>query len=225
VKRVLLSTALLFFAGCVTAPETKPGDSADAGPETPDVPYTPKTVSTPTPEASSGGAEVIKPATGGAAPAAEAPPAAPPPPAFDPQTQSRFKDGVTALAQGNTDAAERAFKDVLDRNDKAAYAWTNLGLIEERRGSTGSAERNYRRALDLDPGQDTAWDYLARLQCRQRKCPQIENELRAAIAKNPALIGPRNALVYTLLAQGKLEPAAAEAKKVLKADERNVRAM
>ncbi len=223
-KRVLLTSALLLVVGCVTTPETKKDETP--GPETPEVPYAPKTVSTPAP-AATGTAEVIKPATGGAqpAPVAEAEPPPPVAPTFDGQTQSRFKEGVTALSQGNTDAAERAFKDVLSRNDKAAYAWTNLGVIEERRGDFGDADRNYRRAIEIDPGQDTAWDYLARLECRQRKCPQIESELRAAIGKNPALIGPRNGLVYTLIAQGKLEPAASEAKKVLKADERNVRAM
>ena len=186
-KRVLLPACLLLLNACVTAPETTK-DLAPAGPETPDVPYAPKTVAATTPAASTGGAEVIKPATGGTAPAAEAAaPPAPVAPTFDGQTQSRFKEGVAALSQGNTDVAERAFKDVLDRNDKAAYAWTNLGLIKERRGDVGDAERNYRRALEIDPGQDVAWDYLARLQCRQRKCAQVETELRAALLQKQSV--------------------------------------
>ena len=79
--------------------------------------------------------------------------------------------------------------------------------------------------MGLNPAQDSAWDNLARLECRTNRCPQIENEIRGAINQQPAAIGPRNALVFVLMQQKKLEPAATEAKKVLKADERNVRAM
>ncbi|MBL8910334.1 MAG: tetratricopeptide repeat protein, partial [Archangium sp.] len=229
---VTLPFALLVFASaCATTPE---GSAADAGSgsnasETAEIPYTPKTVSSdpaPAPAANPGGAEVIKPATGGEAAApAPAAPAAPPPPTFDPGTQSRFKEGVAALNKGDAAGAEAAFKDVLSRNDKAAYAWTNLGIIEERRSDFGAAARNYRRATEVDPTTDVAWDYLTRLECRQRRCAQVESELRAAIGKNPALIGPRNALVYCLLQQQKTDAASSEAKKVLKADERNVRAM
>ena len=196
-KRALLIGLMALGSACATTPEVK----KDEGPppaETPEVPYAPKTVATPPP--ASGGAEVIKPATGGTVPAPAAEPPPPAAPTFDSSTQSRFKEGVAALGKGDTAAAERAFKDVLSRNDKAAYAWTNLGVIEERHGDFSAAERNYRRAIEIDAGQDTAWDYLARLECRQRKCPQMDSELRAAIAKNPAAIGPRNALVYTLLA-------------------------
>ena len=224
-KRALL-LSLALASACATTPEAKKEETAPP-PETPEVPYTPKTVASPTP-APAANPEVV-PATGGnperSRGAETDTPPAPAAPAFDSGTQARFKEGVAALAKGSNDQAEAAFKDVLSRNDRAAYAWTNLGVIDERKGDFSGAERNYRKALDIDPGQDTAWDYLARLQCRQRKCPQMDAELRAAIAKNPAAIGPRNALVYTLLAQGRLEPAASEAKKVLKADERNVRAM
>ena len=216
-KRLLLIGFALVSA-CATTPEVAPKDDGKPVAETPEIPYTPKTETAPEPTA-----EVIKPAAGGQVPGAEAAPAAAP--AFDASTQSRFKDGVSALASGNTAQAEAAFKDVLSRNDRAAYAWTNLGVVEERKGDLGAAERNYRRAIEIDPAQETAWDYLARLQGRQRKFSQLDSELRAAIAKNPGAIAPRNALVYTLLAQNKLEPAASEAKKVLKADERNVRAM
>ena len=178
-KRAIVIGLLAFASACVTAPETRKEDTTPVA-ETPEVPYAPKTVAAPEPTAAAG--DTLKPATGGPAPA-EATTAPPPAPVFDASTQARFKEGVAALAQGNANQAEAAFKDVLSRNDRAAYAWTNLGVIEERRGEFGAAERDYRKALDIDSGQDTAWDYLARMQCRQRKCAQVDSELRAALRR------------------------------------------
>jgi Tfp pilus assembly protein PilF len=149
----------------------------------------------------------------------------PPRPTFDTATAARFKQGVDALNRGDLANGKRAFRDVLDRTPKASYAWTNLGIIEERENSLSDAERSYRRAIEIDPAQGTAWDNLTRLFCRTNRCSQIEGELRSVIAKTPAALGPRNALVFALIHQNKLEAATTEAKKVLKADERNVRAM
>jgi hypothetical protein len=144
VKRLVLTT-LVFAAGCATTPETTPdGTSKTPAAETPEVPYTPTTVSEPAPAPTP--TNTTTPAAGGQQPApAPQPeaPAPPPAPAFDPETQSRFKEGVTALNQGNADAAEAAFKDVLSRNNKAAYAWTNLGVIEERRGDFSDATSSW----------------------------------------------------------------------------------
>lgn len=216
-KRSLVSLSLAFLSACATTPEGAP-EGEKTAPET--APIAGASSSPTQPSSVAGG-----PADSAGGDVNRPPAAAPATPAFDSTTQARFKEGVTALNQGRVDDAERAFRDVLSRNNKAAYAWTNLGVIFERRGAPKDAARAYRKATEIDPNQDTAWDYLARLECRQRQCGQIESELRATIAKNPAAIGPRNALVYALLTQDKLEPAASEAKKVLKADERNVRAM
>jgi Flp pilus assembly protein TadD len=211
--RSLIAAALALTLGCVTTPEKKPDDAPATSAETPEVPE--------------GRAPASDAAPGGEGPTglgAEASAAAPPP-TFAPGTQARFKEGVSAASLGDLAAAERAFREVLDRDPKAAYAWTNLGLIDERKGDPEKAEKDYRKALGIDVTQDVAWDNLARLSCRTRRCPQIERELKNLIAKHPAAIGPRNALVYAMTQQGNLEAAASEAKKVLKADERNVRAM
>lgn len=211
--RSLLAAALALTLGCVTTPEKKPDDAPETSAETPEVP-----------EGRAPASDAAPAGDGPTAPVGEGG-AASPPATFGPGTQARFKEGVSAASSGDLAAAERAFHEVLDRDPKAAYAWTNLGLIDERRGDTEKAEKDYRRALGIDVTQDVAWDYLTRLSCRTRRCPQIERELKNLIAKHPAAIGPRNALVYAMTQQGNLEAAATEAKKVLKADERNVRAM
>jgi Tfp pilus assembly protein PilF len=152
-------------------------------------------------------------------------PAPPPRATFDATSQAEFKRGAEALAAGNVNEAEKAFENVLSRNSKADHAYTNLGLIEERRSNWAAAEKNYKRALSVNAGQDAAWDLLARLLCRQSRCAEVERLTRNAIAQDPSALGPRNALVYAMTQQKNEDAAAVEVKKVLKADERNVRAM
>ncbi|HEX8435599.1 tetratricopeptide repeat protein [Archangium sp.] len=104
-------------------------------------------------------------------------------------------------------------------------AWTNLGIVQERLGKNDEAERAYRQALELKPEQQAAWDNLTRLQCRTARAAQAEAQLRERLQANAEALAPRTALVLALLCQKKLDAAATEAKRVLKADERNVRAM
>ncbi|MDP3235229.1 MAG: tetratricopeptide repeat protein [Myxococcales bacterium] len=226
VRLSLVTFALLLAAACATTPEKKAEtDPTKAPAETPEVPYEPKASQPADVAAADAPKPAAQPATGGPAPAPAPEPAPPPKPQFEPQLASQFKDAADALRKGDLDTAERGFRSVLDRNAQADHAWTNLGLIAERKGDVDGAEKSYRRALGINPAQDAAWDRLARLSCRTRRCPQIDGELRSTIAQNPVALGPRIALVYAQLQQNKLEAAAGEAKKVLKADERNVRAM
>src|SRR5262249_45059202 len=122
-------------------------------------------------------------------------------------------------------AAEEELKQLVDRNPSLDYAWTDLGVVYEREALPQQAERAYRRALELKPDQEEAWSYLARLYCRTGRGSQIEAELRSRIQQTPTLLGTRTALVFVLIHDGKFETAGTEAKKILQADERNVRAM
>ena len=100
--RLSLVAALLFAAGCVTTPEVKPDTDAlpDGGvpAETAEIPYEPK----PKTEV-----EVAQPDGQKAPKTATTETAAPEPTKsnFSPATQSRFKDGVSALARNDTAAA------------------------------------------------------------------------------------------------------------------------
>ncbi|QRK08510.1 tetratricopeptide repeat protein [Archangium violaceum] len=122
-------------------------------------------------------------------------------------------------------AAESSYKTQAERRPKDDRAWTNLGIVQERMGRNDEAERSYRQALTLKPDQQAAWDNLTRLQCRTGRAAQAESSLREQLQATPGAVAPRIALVQALLCQKKLDAAATEAKRVLKAEERNVRAM
>ena len=111
------------------------------------------------------------------------------------------------------------------KDPKDDIAWTNLGIAQERLGRNDEAERSYRQALELKPEQRTAWDNLTRLQCRTGRASQAETRLREQLQAKPEAVAPRTALVLALLCQKKHDAAATEAKRVLKTDERDVRAM
>lgn len=241
--RLSFLLAAAFVAGCVSAPEVRP----DA--QTPDIPersaapsqQTQAVAAPAVPREQLGSAQVVKtvPAPSSEVTASEvtaAPDERPATPAqtvaeiaqktvIDPEAKASFNRGNDAVRVGNLVEAENQFKLALQRDPKLTYAWTNLGVVYERRGDNGAAEDAYQKALDLDPENAVAWDYLARLRCRIGRASDVEAKLRLQIEKTPAALGPRLALVYTLLYQKKHESAANEAKKVLKADEKNVLAM
>jgi len=75
------------------------------------------------------------------------------------------------------------------------------------------------------PDPPESWDFLARLLVRTKRTAEAEQLLRGAAQQQPEDIGPRNALTWVLLETNRLPEAEAESKKVLKADEQNVRAM
>ncbi|WP_395831253.1 tetratricopeptide repeat protein [Archangium violaceum] len=194
-RRRLAPGLLLFSLACATTPTPGP----EAGTNTPDTrPAETGTPNTGTPDTGTPPAASLEkqpPQDTGK----KAP--TPPPPAADPQ----------ALAQHDRPKDDRA--------------WTNLGIVQERMGRNDEAERSYRQALALKPDQQAAWENLTRLQCRTGRAAQAESSLREQLQATPNAIAPRIALVQALLCQKRLDAAATEAKRVLKAEERNVRAM
>ncbi len=139
--------------------------------------------------------------------------------------QKPSADLLAVAQRGELTAAESSFQTQTARRPKDDAAWTNLGIVQERQGKNDEAERSYRQALELQPEQQAAWDNLTRLQCRTGRASQAETQLRELLQAKPEALPPRTALVLALLCQKKHDAAASEAKRVLKADERNVRAM
>jgi Tfp pilus assembly protein PilF len=153
------------------------------------------------------------------------PPKVTPPATNDPRARDSFAQAVKLAQAGDVAGAERALHDVLDRDPRLDHAWTDLGVLAERKGDLASAERDYRQALSLAPDQEAAWDFLARLLCRQNRAQEVQQLASARCAAAPAAAGPRIALAFALLQLNQPQAAEAEAKKVLKEDERNIRAM
>ncbi len=188
---------LLLLAGCASAPKPAPETAAATPP----------------------------PAAAPAQPTGLPPPKVTPPATQDPAARSSFAHAVQLAQAGDVAGAERALQDVLQRDPRLDHAWTDLGVLAERRGDFAAAEKDYRQALSLAPDQEAAWDFLARLLCRQGRAQEAQALAATRCAAAPTAAGPRNALAFALLQLNQPAAAEAEAKKVLKEDERNVRAM
>jgi Tfp pilus assembly protein PilF len=181
----------------------------------------------PTPDATAGTAVAQPPQ---AAPGAGLlnglpPPKVTPTATTDARARDSFAHAVQLAQAGDLAGAEKALGDVLARDPKLDQAWTDLGVLAERRGDLTSAERDYRQALALAPDQEAAWDFLSRLLCRQGRAQEAQQLAGARCAAAPTASGPRNALAFALLQLNQPQAAEAECKKVLKDDERNIRAM
>ena len=199
VRRLLLPGLLVLASACATTPK--------AGPE---------------PKAAALAPSEAKPQA-----AAKAPEKAPAPSEKAPAEKKAepSADLLSVAQRTELTAAESSFATQTERRPKDDAAWTNLGIVQERQGKNDEAERAYRKALELKPDQQAAWDNLTRLQCRTGRAAQAETQLREVLQARPDALAPRTALVLALLCQKKHDAAASEAKRVLKADERNVRAM
>ena len=146
-------------------------------------------------------------------------------PALDADTQGELERGIAQGRSGDLDGARRTFQDIVVRNPNAGAAWVNLGVLAERRGDLADAEVNYRRAAQTTPEPPESWDFLARLLLRTKRASEAEALLRGRVQEAPTALGARNALTWVLIETDRLPQAEEEAKKVLKADEQNVRAM
>jgi Tfp pilus assembly protein PilF len=169
-------------------------------------------------------------ATSETVPATTETPAAPPAPplpnfAEDPRLRNDFDRAVSSARSGDSVGAIAELKAMVAREPRLDYAWTNLGVLSEQAGEIAEAAADYERALVANPDQVAAWDFLARLYCRGGRAKDLEARTRVFVEQHPASVGGRLALVQAQLALAAYGEAEKEAKKVLKADERNVRAM
>jgi tetratricopeptide (TPR) repeat protein len=143
----------------------------------------------------------------------------------DASQRAALERGTAQGRDGDLAAAERTFHNLVDDNPNFGSAWVNLGVLAERRGDAKRAEEMYRRGAQTTPEPAESWEFLARLLVRQNRTAEAEQLLRGRVQQAPYALGARNALIWVLLEQKRLPEAEAEAKKVLKADEQNVRAM
>lgn len=146
-------------------------------------------------------------------------------PKADSKSRAVLERALELARRGDYNSAESELRQLLNHSPELDYGWTDLGIVYEREALPQQAERAYRKALEIRPDQEEAWNYLARLYCRTGRASQIEGEIRARIQQSPDSLGMRTALVYVLIHDGKPDAAAAEAKKILQAQEHNVRAM
>lgn len=141
--------------------------------------------------------------------------------------KGRFDEVGGALSGGQDDEAIALLRKTVQELPEAHAAFFNLGLLLERKGDRDGAIEAYQNALAAKPDYELASENLTRIYLRTNQFQRAEGELRKRILANPRILGFRNQLVRVLIEQGgaRVTQAEAEAKKILKVDERNVDAM
>jgi tetratricopeptide (TPR) repeat protein len=235
-RLLVLATLLGLGAGCAGAPpRPRPGPvspprAAPAPAPTTRVEAVPeKNSPAPAPAPTPPAKAEPKPgaAKAGAESGAAKPPAPPKPPSGssdDPEAKRAFAAGVAAAGRDDLAAAESAFSAAVARDPAFGWAWFDLGVTRERKKDDDGAAQAYRSALAQLPGFHPAADGLARLLVRTGRAAEAERELRALADRKDGQ-GARAALAWTLLARKRTGDAEAEAKRMLKEDERNAPAM
>ena len=148
-------------------------------------------------------------------------PGAPP----SPQVRRDVLEGVRII-NSNPDRARALFQAAADADPTFAAAHYNAGVAAERLGDFSAAARSYQAAANANPKYFAAIENLANLSIRQGQPGQAESVLLRAIKANPSDLGLRNRLTSVWIAsRQRTKQAEAEAKKVLKVDERNVGAL
>ena len=155
----------------------------------------------------------------------QAPAAAPAPRGVDPKAKRTYRDGVSDALAGDCRKAAEKFEDALREDGSFAWAAYDLGVCQERLGLPGKAKESYRRALSASPALLEASENLTRLLLRLGQTAEAETELRSRLGQPNAPQALHAQLAEVLEAEGRFDDSAAEAKFVLKTDERNVPAM
>lgn len=110
---------------------------------------------------------------------------------FDQEKSDFYAEGLTALQQGNLDAAETLFYQAIQSNQSHAKAWNNLGAVAFRRGKHDAALDAFQRAIRIDPSLFESYSNLAIL---NHERGQIESAVayferaRALAPKDPGLL-------------------------------------
>jgi tetratricopeptide (TPR) repeat protein len=67
------------------------------------------------------------------------------------EAEELLQDGLDAHAEGDLEAAENIYLEVIRLDPQNKFAYYNLGVIEHGRGELGEAAARYRTALSIDP--------------------------------------------------------------------------
>jgi Flp pilus assembly protein TadD len=139
--------------------------------------------------------------------------------------QKSFSAAQEALAAGDEARAIQLFTEAQQHDPQQTWAAIDAAVLLARQGKNAEAKATLRAALKARPDSAEASDNLVRLRLKLGEQREAESELAARIGLYPALLPLRVQYARVLISEGKLDGALAEAKRVLKADERNVAAM
>jgi Flp pilus assembly protein TadD len=135
-----------------------------------------------------------------------------------------FARGVQ-LADSEPTLAIASFQQSVEADPKQFIAHYNLGVLHERIGDDLRAEQHYLDCLRVAGDYAPAVGNLVNLYLRRGDLVKAVAVARDAAEKRSERLDLRNLLVKALLAVGRRQEAAQEAKAILREDEKNVGAM
>lgn len=118
--------------------------------------------------------------------------------------------GTIYVAQGNFEAAEGEFAQVIELNHNDAQAYFNLGNVFCLTQRYSDAERTLQEGLKREPGSAFGNYLLGSAHARLGKLDQAERSLRAALELDPKMSSVRLELANLYLQQGRTAEAIAE---------------
>ncbi|MBS2022223.1 MAG: tetratricopeptide repeat protein [Deltaproteobacteria bacterium] len=206
---LVLACGLACVSACATEevkPDEKPGQAGETG-------------------------EPQKPVETPALPEGAKPEAAPPAPQVDvsaekkAQAQEAFDAAQAAVQAGDSAGAIQRYLNAASDDPTLTQARVNAAVLMLRGGRIAEAKNQLREVLRVQPDNAAASENLVRLELKTGDLANAHAGLLQRIGQFPASLPLRNQFARVLVAEGKLEQALAESKRVLKADERNVGAM
>lgn len=99
--------------------------------------------------------------------------------------QEAFARGVSAMRNGQSAAAEQAFRDAVRIAPNLAEAHLDLGLVLGREGKLDEAIGSVQRAIELNPSQNSAHMFLGIFLFQANRGEEARQALHAEIAHDP----------------------------------------
>lgn len=136
-----------------------------------------------------------------------------------------LEGGLEEAAAGNISAARGQFSEAAAADPKLAEAHFNLGVLAEWEGDSTAARRHYDDALRARPDFGPAVRAIARMMLQDNQGPGALGFAESQIKLAPDSNAVQNAATWVKLQLGRHNEVVAEAKQVLRRDEKNVAAM
>jgi tetratricopeptide (TPR) repeat protein len=122
--------------------------------------------------------------------------------------------GMKALNQGNLNESRKHLERALQIYPEYAGAYNNLGVLNIKEGKQEEGRRAFEKALEVDPEFDRAYLNLARLYDGEKNYQETERLLSKYVTLNPANAEALLMLARAQAAQGKLDLAVSNCRKI-----------
>ncbi|MGH2678552.1 MAG: tetratricopeptide repeat protein [Actinomycetota bacterium] len=134
------------------------------------------------------------------------------------QAAEALREGLAAHRDGDIEAAEEAYTQVLEALPENKFALFNLGLIAQTRGDNAEAEELYRRALDSDANFTPALYNLALVRTEEGAPEEAVELYRRVVAIAPENAAAHHNLGLLLIREGERKEGREELELALRLD-------